>query len=147
MNRRNLRFERIDQIVPEVRRLRNGHRTIGRWSLGGICRHLACTFDGSIDGFDLKVHRFKRRWLHRWLWWYTLRFGIPENYTVNAQLTPPDNVNLEEEAARLERAITRYLAHQGPLQPHPLFNRLSREEWDRMHCLHAAHHLSFALPG
>jgi len=146
MKRRVVRFKRIDEILPDVRDLIRGHRTVGRWSLARICRHLADTFDGSIDGFDLSVHRFKRRWLHRWLWRYTLRFGIPTNYTVNARLTPPDDAALGESVTRLERAIERYCAYDGVLQPHPLFNQLSREEWERMHCLHAAHHLSFALP-
>lgn len=146
MERRKLRFDSIDEILPDVRRLEAGHRTVGQWSLARICRHLADTFDGSIDGFDLSVHRFKRRSLSRWMWRYTLRYGIPANYTVNANLTPPDDAALGDSILRLERAIERYRAHEGPLRPHPLFDRLSRDEWARMHCIHAAHHLSFAIP-
>jgi len=123
-----------------------GHRTVGRWSLGGICRHLADTLNGSIDGFDLSVHRLKRRWFSRWLWRYTLRFGIPRNYTVNAHLTPPLESDLDDSVSRLENALKRYRKHEGALQPHPLFGMLTRAEWNRMQCLHAAHHLSFAWP-
>jgi hypothetical protein len=145
-NRRSLKFDRLDQIMPEVRRLERGCVTVGRWSFAGICHHLAGTFNGSIDGFDLSRHRIKRILLRRLLWRLTLRYGIPENYTVNPHLTPPEDVNPTVAVAALEQAIQRYDAYSGPLQAHPLFGRLDRAEWDRMHLIHTAHHLSFAIP-
>ena len=33
-----------------------------------------------------------------------------------------------------------------PPAPHPFFGPLTRAEWTRLHCIHCAHHLSFALP-
>ena len=37
--------------MPEVDRLLQGHRTVGNWSLGQICNHLAGSFIYSVEGF------------------------------------------------------------------------------------------------
>ena len=61
--RRNLSFSRLDEVMPDVDRLLAGHRTVGNWSLGQICNHLAKGIQGSIDGFDV-THpgSFASRW-------------------------------------------------------------------------------------
>ena len=59
-DRRVLSFDRIDQVMPEVHRLVPAHETVGNWSLGAICKHLEDSFNGSIEGFDLRNHRIKR---------------------------------------------------------------------------------------
>ncbi len=144
--RRVLHFDDLSQMLGEVRSLAGGHRVLRRWTLAQICRHLAGTIHGSMDGFDLSRHRFKRLFLRRRLLAYTYRWGIPEGYTVDPNLNPPEGVGLNEEIDALGRAIHRYRNHAGPLQAHPLFGRLTRDGWDRLHCFHGAHHLSFVIP-
>jgi len=39
--RRTLRYESLDEVMPDVERLLEGHTTVGTWSLAQICRHLA----------------------------------------------------------------------------------------------------------
>jgi hypothetical protein len=146
MNRRFLQFGDLSQVMLDVLRLAPDHRTVGRWSLGQICLHLANSFNGSIDGFDLSRHRVKRALFRRGLLWYTFRWGIPENYLVDPQLAPPPEVKVQEGVVALSKAIERYQNHHGSLQAHPLFGRMPREVWDRMHCVHCAHHLSFGVP-
>jgi len=141
-SRRELRFASIEEVVPEVRRLAPSHRTTGSWSLGQICRHLADSFMGSMEGFDLRNHRLKRLLFSRQMLHSALTKGIPLNYTVDPRLTPPGDVSLSDGFEALEVAIGRYLAHGGPLHAHPLFGAMSRETWDRVHCVHCAHHLS-----
>ncbi len=145
--RRVLHFSHLPQILAEARRLASSHRTLGRWSLAQICRHLADTIHGSIDGFDLRRHRLKRFFFHSLLLAYAYRWGIPKAYTVDPKLNPPEGLRLDVQIEALARAIQRYRDHTGLLQAHPLFGRLSRNEWDRMHCFHGAHHLGFVLPG
>jgi hypothetical protein len=132
--------------MPEVRALLAGHETVGHWSLAQICRHLADTLNGSLDGMDLRNHRWKRRLTGKPLLLLTFRVGIPPGFTVDPALNPPAGVELSVAVQELEAALARYQAHTGSLQSHPLFGRLSRRQWDRMHCFHCAHHLSFALP-
>ncbi len=145
--RRVLHFSHLPEVLAEARRLASSHRTLGRWTLAQICRHLADTIHGSMDGFDLRRHRFKRLFFRSLLLAYAYRWGIPEAYTVDPKLNPPEGLRLDDQIEALARAIQRYRDHTGPLQAHPLFGRLTRNEWDRMHCFHGAHHLSFVLPG
>ena len=145
-HRRSLTLDHLSQVVPEVERVRPAHRTVGLWSLAQICKHLADSINGSIDGFDLSNHRFKRFFLARRLLQYTFRYGIPAGYTVDSNLTPPPSVDLSEAVGALTRAVERYAGHSGPLQAHPLFGKMPRDVWDRVHCFHCAHHLSFVLP-
>ena len=144
--RRVLAFQGVDELLPEVRRLIPAHRTVGRWTLAQVCRHLADTITGSMDGFDLRRHRVKRFFLSKRLLRYTFQHGITPGYTVDPKLTPPPQVNLDEAVARLERAVERYRSYRGRLRSHPLFGDLSREKWDQLHCFHGAHHLSFVIP-
>ncbi len=99
-----------------------------------------------MDGFDLRRHRIKRWFFSKPLLGYTYRYGIPRGYTVDPKLTPPPGVELAPAVQALEAAIDRYRSHTGRLHPHPLFGRLSRKGWDRLHCFHCAHHLSFVQP-
>lgn len=144
--RRPLSFNALSEIMSDLTGVMASHRTLGRWTLGQICMHLAASFNGSIDGLDLRRHRIKRFFFARLLLWYTFRYGIPADYQVDPGIEPKSDVNLEEAVERLSRAIRRYRDHRGSLAAHPLFARMSRENWDRLHCIHCAHHLSFVIP-
>ncbi|RME38179.1 MAG: DUF1569 domain-containing protein [Planctomycetota bacterium] len=143
---RRLTFRNLSEVMPEVDRLCRGHRTLRRWTLGQIGRHLANGFHGSIDGFDLSRHRIKRTLFRRLLIAYTLRWGIPERYTVDPGIEPQEPVETETGVRELREALDRYRRHTGPLKPHPLFGEMPRPLWDRIHCIHCAHHLRFVVP-
>ena len=132
--------------MPEVHRLVPAHETVGNWSLGAICKHLADSFTGSIEGFDLRNHRIKRFLMKRKMLQVALTKGIPRNYTVDPNITPPPHVDLQAGMAVLAGPIERYLAYDGRLRAHPLSGRLPAASWHRPHSVHLAHHLSFAIP-
>jgi hypothetical protein len=145
--RRPLGFGSLSEVMPEVDRLLEGHRTVGNWSLGQICNHLAGALIYSVEGYPVKVpwlirktlgRRFKREFFRT----EQMREGIklPENFV------PRPGLDARAEAEALRAALTMYSAHTGPMADHPMFGPLSRAEWTRLHCVHSAHHLSFALP-
>ena len=144
--RRRLALEEISQIMPEVRHLAPAHYTVGNWSLGQVCKHLEYSFIGSMEGFNLRNHRLKRLFMKRKILQVTLAKGIPPGYTVDPSLTPPSRLDLGTAMDALAAAVERYLGHEGPLRAHPLFGKLPRDIWDKFHCFHAAHHLSFVIP-
>lgn len=49
---------------------------------------------------------------------------------------------LGDALAVLERSIEAFLAHQGPLEPHFVFDVLSKDDYERLHAMHLADHLS-----
>ncbi|UCE60149.1 MAG: DUF1569 domain-containing protein [Phycisphaerales bacterium] len=142
----DLQFGSISEVLPEVKRLLPAHQTFGNWSLGQICDHLAKSFVGSMEGFDLSGHRLKRFFIRRRMLEVALTKGIPRGWTVDSNLTPMPEVDLREAVEALTRAVERYRQHDGRLHAHPLFGNMPRDIWDRVHCVHCAHHLSFAVP-
>lgn len=144
--RRTLRFESLDEVMPDVDRLLEGHATVGNWSLGQICWHLAAALRATADGPalpprdpSLLVGEERKRAM--------LESGeVPEGLTTAPSFEPPDSLNDGEQAEELRRAIVHYQASPDPVVSHPRFGPLPRAEWDRFHCHHCAHHLSFAVP-
>ncbi len=143
--RRSLVFDSLSQVMPDVRRLVPSHLTLANWSLGQICRHLADSFVGSMEGFDLSHHRIKRFFIRRKMLQVALKKGIPRGWTVDPNIVPRPGVDLHQAVEALAGAIERYEGHTGMLHAHPLFGTMPREVWDRVHYVHCAHHLSLAV--
>lgn len=59
---------------------------------------------------------------------------------------PKPGTDARAEAESLCTALRRFAAHDGPLAEHPIRGFVSRAVWEQFHCIHCAHHLSFALP-
>src|SRR5689334_10556595 len=55
--RRPLSFAALEEVMPDVDRLMRGHTTVGHWSLGQICSHLAQAFRFTVDGFPPRLSR------------------------------------------------------------------------------------------
>lgn len=127
-----------------LQRLLQGHRTVGNWSVGQMCRHLGSVLRASVDQpastqFDPAMRFDEERRA-------ALESGIiPEGIPTGGPFVPPAGLDDREEAEGLRAAIAHDKAAPGPVIPRPLLGPLSRAEWDRMHCHHAAHHLSFAV--
>lgn len=145
--RRPLTFGSLDEVMPDVDRLLEGHTTVGSWSLGQICAHLARAIDCSVDGFTEKAPWLVRKTVGRLALWWVLRRGrFPQGMRAPQAYQPGPGADARSEAEALRAALGRFAAHPGPLAEHPLAGPVPREVWERFHCIHCAHHLSFALP-
>lgn len=146
-DRRPLQFASIAEIMPDVDRLLAGHRTVGLWSLGQICEHLATVtnwmLDRPADSPQLDPAQVKGA-PEKGEVFATGR--LPEGMPLPAMLASPDAVDASEGARRLSRVLTRFQESPPPQAPHRLFGPLSKAEWDRVVCIHCAHHLSFVHP-
>lgn len=148
--RRTLRFDRVEQIVDEVKRLASGpYRQLGNWSLGQICDHLANTVTGSIDGMDFKApwlirvmaRCMKRRWLSNPM---PAGFKLPEKAA--KQLISQNAISDAQGVEKLCSALERF--HREPQRSSsPVFGPMSDEDWRKLHCRHSELHLSFLQPG
>ena len=144
--RRILSYESLDEIMPDVDRLLDGHTTVGNWSLAQICRHLATLMRRLVDLPASTSHDASQRVGEELKRQFFESGMVPEGIPTSPVLLPADSLNQREEAEELRQAIAHYKASPGPVVPHVLFGYLTRAEWDRFHCIHAAHHLSFAIP-
>jgi hypothetical protein len=144
--RRTLRYESLDQVMPDVERLLEGHTTVGTWSLAQICRHLASAMRRVVDlpastPYDpsFRVPDEVKRQVFE-------TGSLPERLPGPAEIMPAETLSEREDAEWLRAAIAHYRASTGPVIPHRFFGPLSKEEWDRLQLIHFAHHLSFAIP-
>jgi hypothetical protein len=147
-NRRELKFASLEDVMPEVERLLRGHKTVGNWSLGQICNHLAIPLRLPVHGYDGPMPPWLVRKvlapviLRRILQTEKMREGA----SAPDALQPKPGVDARQEADALRLAIAELLAYHGPVHPHPFFGKMSHDEWVRLSRIHCAHHLSFALP-
>lgn len=145
--RRTLEFDRLDDVMAEVDRLLAGHATVGNWSLGQICNHLAGTYRMSVEGFGIRAPWLVRATLGRSFKKTMFRerrmkagIKVPESFL------PKPGLDARAEAEALRASIAYYRDRPETRAPHPFFGRMPGEEWDRVHLIHSAHHLSFAVP-
>jgi hypothetical protein len=144
--RRILCYASLDDIMPDVDRLLEGHTTVGSWSLAQICHHLATVMRLVVDRPASSPYDASR-WVGEDQKRRFLETGqVPEGIPTSPQLVPAVAFDARGEAEGLRQAIAYYKGAPGPDAPHVLLGFLTREEWDRFHCIHAAHHLSFAIP-
>ena len=144
--RRTLRYESLDEVMPDVERLLEGHTTVGTWSLAQICRHLATVMRRVVD-LPASTPHDPSKWVPEEQKRQVLESGmLPEGMPGPPEIMPTDTLGEREEAEDLRAAIAHYKASSGPVIPHRIFGPLTKAEWDRLQLIHLAHHLSFAIP-
>lgn len=146
-SRRRLWFDRPDDIVADVEHLlAGGYEPTGNWTLSQVCDHLSIFFRGSLDGFEGRLPWVVRFFLGKpILWIIYARRGMPAGVKAPRVFLPGEPAEDAAAAETLIELARRFRDHDGPLQPSPLFGRLSKKQWDRLHRIHAAHHLSFLV--
>ncbi len=145
--RRAIQFDHIDEIMPEVDRLLAGHRTLGNWSLGQICNHLAASFRHTIEGYHGRLPWVVRRTFGPFAFGWISRTGtLPAGVKAPAEVGPLPGLDDRAEAEALRASIRIFNEYVGPIPEHPVFGRVSKDQLARLHCIHSAHHLSFVLP-
>jgi hypothetical protein len=143
--RRKLDFANLDEVMPEVERLLAGHTTVGGWTLAQICNHLATGIQITLDAPVRSTQATREQDVARRRFFHQSQF--PENVQAPLPiLVPRADLDSVEQAGLLRAAISRFSACARALPPHPRLGPLSREEWNRFHCMHCAHHLGFAVP-
>ena len=144
--RRTLRFTSLDEVMPDVERLLQGNSTVGNWSLAQICRHLSTVMRRVVD-LPASTPVDPSQWVSEEEKREVLESGtLAEGHPTPAILLPDKALSEREEAEGLRAAIAHYKASSGPVIPHRIFGPLTKSEWDRLQCVHCAHHLSFAIP-
>lgn len=144
--RRTLSYSSLDDVMPDVERLLNGHTTVGNWSLAQICRHLATVMRRIVD-LPASTPQDPSQWVSAEQKRQIFDSGtLPEGIPGPPETMPQETLSDREEAEGLRQAIAHYKASPGPVIPHRIFGPLTKAEWDRLGLIHLAHHLSFAVP-
>lgn len=145
-DRRPLRFASMDEIMPEVDRLLAGHRTVGNWTLGQICGHLASVNRMFVDLPAGQQHDPSLRVSAEQKQQVFTTGQLPEGSSMPPMIQAPEPIGAETGVEQLRESLAYYQASPGPVAEHRRLGPLTKDEWDRLLCIHCAHHLSFAHP-
>ncbi len=148
-NRRQLRFETVEDILADVEHL-NGSKfkALGNWSGGQILKHLATVMNSSIDGMPPMRLAWYMRLMARLMKGWLLSGKMPPGFKLKDEAATsfiPQETNWDE-GLRLIRGAVRRQQTESKREPSPFLGPMTREDWNRLHCRHAELHLSFLVP-
>ena len=146
--RRSVRYSTLSDIVQDAEQLLSSHHTVGNWTFGQICQHLAKTMNCSFDGFG-----FTAPWFARWVIAPFIKnsvlikpmrpgFKLPER---GSALLPDESVASDVGLQQLKSAVERF-SHEAPTAPHPFLGQMASEEVVQLQLRHAELHLSSIVP-
>jgi hypothetical protein len=144
-----VQFRSLDEVVADAEQLvASPHtRMLGNWPLSRLLTHLAVAVNRSIDGVSVKAPFFLRL-AGPYLKWRILNKGMAPGFTMprnrEAEFFPPAD-SPQDALEQLRRAVGRLRTERMTVR-HPVFGKVTQEEWTRFHLRHAELHLSFAVP-
>lgn len=145
-NRRILRFNSLDEVLAEARALAGGEiQANGNWTPGQVIGHVARAVNASIDGISFQAP-LPARIIGRIIRNFPLNTGLPVGVKIPAHgraiAVPEPDLPINDAVDQLAKAIGR-TRHETMTGKHPVFGRLSHEQWTLFHCRHAELHFSF----
>lgn len=149
VDRRQPRYDSFHDLLIDAEHLAQGEvLTLGNWTLGQICLHLARTMQASIDGIPAQVPWWSRLIAKLFHGRRLLAGPMPAGLRLPTEVAvwlSPERVATEEGLAALREAIDR-LGFETERAAHPLLGDMSLDQWDSFHLRHAELHMSFAVP-
>jgi hypothetical protein len=146
--RRALDYNRVDAIMTDVERLLAGHKTVGNWTLGQILDHLARSIRLTLRPLRVEsppAPSTPEQDAARQAFFQNR--SIPSGREIpTPRIVPDPNADPFASAEALRTVLEHLIMHESPFPSHPLLGPLNHDEWIHFHCIHCAHHLSFAAP-
>lgn len=136
-------FAAMDEALRELERSPSA-RLGGGWSVAQMLAHCAQSIDYSVKGYPTARSALFRktigplalkRFLSKGEMSHDLEGAIPG-------APPLPDGTLQEGIARLRDAVARFQAHPGQLAPHFAYGPVTREQYEKVHAMHLANHLS-----
>lgn len=145
-NRRTLSYASLQEVVDDATRLLAADApTTGDWSKGQIFEHLARTIDSSLDGFAF-TFPFPVRIIGKYYFKPRIfKHGMSPGFKLKGpskQALAPDPLADQEGLEHLKKSVQR-LETESQRQVSPVFGKMTREEWNRLHLRHSELHMSF----
>jgi hypothetical protein len=147
--RRDVTIESYDDILRDAEQLMRGGkiRSLGNWTAGQNFEHLAKAMDVSIDGVAYTMPVWMRAIARLFKSWFLNRPFKP-GFQLPAQLENdfgPSHCITDEEGFRLLKESVARIKSTDQRAPSPAFGEMPESDWIKLHCRHAALHLSFLM--
>ena len=144
---RKLKFKSGEDVITEAERLRDGgYDMLGKWTLGQCCKHLIITMEMSRKGFPFTtpwlVHGLIGPILLRGLLWS----GSMPKVGAPAMLQPGPKEGDDDAVYKLKREWELFEQWDKAMAISPLFGKLTKDQWRKLHLIHAQRHMGFLKP-
>ncbi|HMV76868.1 MAG TPA: DUF1569 domain-containing protein [Leptospiraceae bacterium] len=147
MKKRDLRFKHFSDAKQEIMNLKGKRiKTAGNWNFYQILCHLA-------DGLEFMLHggsanfifpAFLQMTAGKLIWNFMLLQGKMLPGLPNpVKKIPEAEGDSEKEFERILSLIEEYELYTEEFFPHPVFGKLTKEEWGTLQAFHFANHLSY----
>jgi len=155
IDRRTLRFGRMEDILKDVEALdaaqRNGGKIVatGNWTPAQIVWHVNAFIIASMDGFSFRAplpFRILGKLIKNSALNKPLKPGIKAVGSMKVMM-PPADVKWDDAVTSLRKHIGRIAKGEKMRVPSPMFGELAHEEWIQLHCRHAEMHFGFMKAG
>lgn len=147
--RRNIKLMNLDDVEAELNYLDGAGsiQTSGLWTYYQILSHMNDAVHFSMTGFPSVLPGFIRKTVGRYMFKKIIRTEVMKP----GYLNPSAPKKREEGDARLmlqklRSTLSEFKNYNGEMAVHPIFDRLSKEEFTKLHSIHFSLHLSFAHP-
>jgi hypothetical protein len=150
--RRSLRFESLDEMMADAKRLAEAERAsrlkrLGNWTLGQALGHIAQWMEYAYTPAPLNPPFFIRWFLRMQRKKYihgTMKPGV-RIPNVEGGTLGTSSMSLDEGLARLQKVVDR-LKREAPTVESRAFGPMTHDETIALNLRHAALHLSFFVP-
>ncbi len=148
LHRRQLDFQNWHEALTDIDRLRrSGYDRSGNWDLSQVLDHVG-------EGLRTAMHGFEHRanWAIRRVFGPMVLRGILRKRRMKAGIKVPQwwlpGPTHDESAAvdQFRAEIAEFEKMSTTPFPHPFFGQISKQQWQDLVLIHAAHHLSFLIP-
>lgn len=146
--RRTLDYRDFDALLADVANLRTrGYRKLGQWDLSRILEHLGQGIDACVRGVPHQGPWIVRRLVGPFILRSILKKRrMAAGIKVPKWWLPGPESDEGEAVDRFNARLAEFRSFRGVPHAHPFFGHLSRDNWEQLILVHAAHHLSFLEP-
>lgn len=144
---RDMKLSTLDAAIAELQKLKASREVQlgGDWSVRKVMLHCAQSIDFSIDGYPQMKSGFFRATIGKIAKGKFLGDG-QMSHNLNDPIPGAAAIDNAGELApaidTLIAAIRRFQAHSGALQPHFAYGEATKGEYEQLHAMHIANHLS-----
>ena len=151
MERRQVEFKHLNEAVMDARNLANsGYEQTAGWTLEENLEHLIKTMTMSIEGIEWGLPRLVRPLIR---WWMMPKVRTGNSHAIGMRASAPPGLRPTQDR-NLERLLDDFEALANRMESpevqfidsHPVFGKISTDDWRWAHRWHSAHHLSHLVP-
>lgn len=149
MGKRKLSFDSLPEVAAEIERLRSGGYTpLVNWNLTQCCEHLDKTMQAGMEGSIKPMPWILRATVFRAMTEVILATGkMPGGAPAPPEIVPAEHA--DDDPAVIDAClatIDRAASVPEPLPTHMFSTGMTVPKWQRLMCVHAAHHLGNLQP-